>query len=104
MGERKSWICVPDHINYFDFWTLGTLLGSSGLRIVKRDTTFPMYLFLWFGQNFVRHKRIGARVHRLRMRFEVGLERAKLGLLKRGLYSLLSKLGLGRTVIYYCTG
>lgn len=102
VGEGKSWICIPDHINYFDFSTLGRLVRSSGLRVVKRDTTFPMYLFLWFGRNFIRHKEIGARMHGFRMGLESGLERVRLGVLKRGLYRVLSWLGLGRTVVYYC--
>jgi SAM-dependent methyltransferase len=102
VNERKHWICIPDHVNYFDFRTAVNLVKNSGFKLLRRDTTFPMYLFLLLGQNFVREKTAGTRVHLGRVRLELFLKRYKLSFLKRLIYTGLAHLGLGRTVILYC--
>lgn len=101
LNERNSWVSVPDHINYFSFKSLSRLLQKTGFKILTRDTTFPMYFFLWLGKNFIANKAIGAEIHTKRMQLEMALESLGLGWLKRGAYKLLAFLGMGRTVILY---
>lgn len=102
VNERKHWICIPDHVNYFDFQTAANLVERSGFKLLKRDTTFPMYLFLCLGQNFIGYKDVGPRVHLMHVRLELFLKRYKLNFLKRFVYSGLARLNLGRAVILYC--
>ncbi len=99
--ERKSWITVPDHINYFDFSSAIELVEHCGFDVLKTDTTFPMYLFLCLGQNFIKDKAAGKRVHTLRVGLELFMKQSGLDRIRRMAYERLSRLHLGRTVIIY---
>lgn len=100
-NEIKSWICVPDHINYFNFNSLETLLKKNKFKIIRRDTTFPMYIFLLLGLNFIRNKKLGKYLHKLRVNFELICKKIYLNRLRHFGYIFLANLGLGRTVILY---
>ena len=102
LRERKSWITVPDHINYFDFASLRRLLLRTGMVPVQRSTSFPIYGLLMFGQNFISDRSVGKRAHHLRMDFEFFWDGVRLRCVKNAIYGLLAFLGTGRTVIYYC--
>ena len=99
--ERKSWICIPDHINYFNFHSLSKLLSKNKYKILKKDTTFPMYLFLCFGLNFIRNKELGKKLHKFRVKIELFFFKNNLNRLRQFFYKILAHLGLGRTVIIY---
>lgn len=99
--ERNSWVSVPDHINYFNFKSLRELLIRKGFKVLAKDTTFPMYIFLWFGRNFIADPAAGKRAHRLRMQMELWLDRHGLKIVKQLLYKALARVGTGRTVIIY---
>lgn len=102
VGERNHWVSIPDHINYFNFKSLKKLVGKLGFKIIKLDTTFPMYIFLWIGKNFISDKKIGSEVNKKRIAFEMFFYWYKLTVLKNIIYTCLAKIGLGRTVILYC--
>jgi 2-polyprenyl-3-methyl-5-hydroxy-6-metoxy-1,4-benzoquinol methylase len=102
LKTRNSWISAPDHINYFNFNSLTKLLYRSGLKPVKRTTTFPIYGCLIFGINFIADKQAGAKAHQTRISFELFWERHGLRWLKHSLYAALAWMRTGRTVIYYC--
>ena len=99
--ERKSWICIPDHINYFNFRSLSKLLTKKNFKILKKDTTFPMYLFLCLGLNFIRNKEVGKKLHKFRVKIELFCFKNYLNRLRQFFYKILAHLGLGRTVIIY---
>lgn len=99
--ERKSWICIPDHINYFNFRSMEKLLVQKKFKILRRDTTFPMYLFLCLGLNFIKNKKLGKKLHLFRVKIELFCLNNYLNGLRHLLYRILAKLGLGRTVIIY---
>lgn len=101
-GERNSWVSIPDHINYFNFSTLKRLVKKSGFKVVRTDTTFPMYIFLWFGKNFIGQKEVGPRINQSKINFELFFYNHRLKWFKRLLYRILARLGIGRTVIVYC--
>lgn len=102
LRESRSWISIPDHINYFNFKSLVRLVRNLGFEVRRRDTTFPMYVFLWVGLNFIRDRSAGAKAHRLRVAFELFLEKIGLSKLRRGTYRALALAGAGRTIILYC--
>lgn len=99
---RKSWLAVPDHINYFSFDSLRALLRRLGYRPVHRTTTFPIYALLLLGYNFIADPSKGPKAHQVRIGFELFFERLGLRALKGWIYRFLSLIGLGRTVIFYC--
>ena len=100
LGSHKNWISAPDHINYFNFKSLRKLLEKKELRIYYRFTSFPMYLFQFLGFNFSKSKKKGKKLHKMRIKFEINIQKIKI--IKIFLYKFLSFLNLGRTVIYYC--
>lgn len=100
-NESKSWICIPDHINYFNFNSLGKLLLNKKLTILRRDTTFPIYFFLCLKLNFIKNKQLGKKLHLLRVKLELFCLKNSLNGFRHLFYRFLSQIGLGRTVIYY---
>jgi 2-polyprenyl-3-methyl-5-hydroxy-6-metoxy-1,4-benzoquinol methylase len=99
--ERKSWISIPDHINYFNFSSLEKLMNQKKLKPIRRDTTFPMYLFLCLGFNFIKKKDLGKKLHLFRVKIELFCLKNNLNELRHFIYKTLAQLGLGRTVIIY---
>ncbi len=102
LREKKSWLAIPDHINYFNFRSLKKLMRRNGFKISAQATTFPIYALLLLGYNFIRHKAKGRSAHNIRIKFEIFLYRNHLNPVRRLFYKVLSGLGLGRTVILYC--
>jgi 2-polyprenyl-3-methyl-5-hydroxy-6-metoxy-1,4-benzoquinol methylase len=98
LNSTKKWICIPDHINYFNFKLLGRLLERNGLKVTARYTSFPMYLFHFLGYNFSKNPNKGRKLHQLQMNFELKSNDR----LRRMIYKFLSFLHIGRTIIYYC--
>ena len=91
------WMSIPDHINYFDFFSLGKLLEKSGFEIVLQTADFPMELFLLMEENYVENNEIGSKCHKKRMKFESNIEDE----LRRNIYTSLAKSGIGRSCIMY---
>ena len=100
--EKNHWVCIPDHINYFNFVSIKRLLKKNGFKILQQSTTFPMYISLCIGQNFVKNKLAGKKMHQFRKKFELFFENHKLGFARQFIYRFLSKLYIGRTAIIYC--
>lgn len=93
------WIAPPHHINYFNFDTLSRLLESCGFKVVRRESTFPIDLFLLMGDNYVGNDEIGRLCHGKRMLFEQTLAKSGMSGIKRRLYHALAEVGLGREVV-----
>lgn len=43
---EETWFCPPDHLNYFTFQTLKSLLTGCGLKVFKIMGDFPIEIFL----------------------------------------------------------
>lgn len=97
MGHNKWWIKYPDHINYFNFNSLSSLLEIAGFRILYKNTDFPMEFFLLMGDNYVKNELLGKKSHRKRMLFEKNVEWN----IRKKLYKSLANQGIGRTCILY---
>ena len=95
------WAVPPHHINYFTHASLASLLTRLGYGVVERTATFPMELFLLMGLDYTEDEVLGRRCHALRMRFEKELRDAGLDALRRDLYALLTRHGVGREAVVY---
>ena len=95
-GYRPWWVAPPHHINYFDFGSLGRLLENAGFEIVNREATFPIDVFLLMGDNYVGNDALGRECHGKRKTLERNLALAGMTDLKRGLYTALASMGIGR--------
>lgn len=96
---RPWWVDPPQHINYFDFDSLSTLLKLTGFEVILKETSFPIDLFLLMGHNYVNNERIGRKCHSRRIIFEKTLAKAGLNHVKRRLYQAIAACGLGREVM-----
>lgn len=98
-GTQPWWIAPPHHLNYFDFASLEALLKRLGLDVIETLTSFPMELFLLMGENYVGNDGLGRDCHARRKKFDLALENAGLGAVRRKLYGALAKAGIGREAI-----
>ncbi len=97
------WVCPPNHINYFSNSSLCILLDAAGYEIVKKESSFPMEIFMLFGDVYVGDGDIGKKCHQKRVKFEqLMIKHGKSEKLKK-LYDAFAELDLGRNAIVYCT-
>jgi len=73
LGKPQWWIAIPDHINYFNFYSLEKLLENLGYEIVLITTDFPMELFLLMSEDYIGNNEVGSKCHQKRMNFELSL-------------------------------
>lgn len=98
-GAPPWWLAPPHHLNYFDFASLEGVLQRLGLEVIETLTSFPMELFLLMGDNYVGNDSVGRECHLRRKQFDLALEKAGLGDVRRKLYGALAKAGIGREAI-----
>ena len=98
-GTPPWWLAPPHHLNYFDFASLEGVLKRLGLDVIETLTSFPMELFLLMGENYIGNDTVGRQCHLRRKQFDLALENAGLGDVRRKLYGALAKAGIGREAI-----
>ena len=89
------------HLNYFNFSSISDLIKRAGFKIIIKESTFPLELFLLMGQDYVKNPKIGKKIHLARIQFEKNFEKRKEVQLKRTIYQKLAEIGIGRTAIIY---
>jgi 2-polyprenyl-3-methyl-5-hydroxy-6-metoxy-1,4-benzoquinol methylase len=97
LKKQGWWIAVPDHINYFNFESLGTLLERLGFEVVYSQGDFPMEIFLLMGDDYAGDPIMGNRCHQKRVSFEMAVD----GDLRRRMYRALSGVGVGRNCLMF---
>ncbi|HEY3272831.1 MAG TPA: class I SAM-dependent methyltransferase [Methanocella sp.] len=70
MGFQPYWVAPPQHINYFDFRSITTLLERLDYEIMDKSSTFPMEFFLLSGDNYVGNDTLGRACHGKRKMLE----------------------------------
>jgi 2-polyprenyl-3-methyl-5-hydroxy-6-metoxy-1,4-benzoquinol methylase len=98
-GLREWWVAPPAHLNYFSGSTLRALLVGEGFEVPIIRASFPMELFLLFGQNYVNSPELGRACHEQRMAFEANLRATGRQDLLDELYTWLASRNLGRQVV-----
>jgi len=87
---RSPWWIHRHHVNYFTPESLQALLEKTGFSVEYRTTTFPMELFLLFG-DYTQDRKKGRRVHKIRKWLDwLGCWR---------LYPWMAKHGWGRHIV-----
>lgn len=100
-GYEPWWVAPPHHINYFNFDSLSQLLVSCGFEVVLSEATFPIDMFLLMGDNYVGNDMLGRQCHSKRKKFELSLNMAGKGHIKRLFYRRLAETGIGREVMIF---
>jgi len=98
---KPWWVAPPHHINYFDFNSLSSLVERCGFRVVHKESTFPIDMFLLMGDNYIGNDEVGRACHSKRMNFEKAMSDSGSGAVLTGLYSAFAQQGIGREVILY---
>lgn len=101
LGKDRWWVTLPDHLNYFTFESLERTLEAAGFEPVRRDTTFPMELFVLMGEDYIDNDEVGRRCHLKRMGLETSLVEADVEDPVDMLYGGFASRGLGRVAIVY---
>jgi len=110
LKKKEYWVTLSSasknsgtlaHLNYFNFSSISNLLKRIGFKIIIKESTFPLELFLLMGQDYVKNPKVGKKVHLERIQFEKNFEKRKEGHIKRKIYQNLAEIGLGRTAIIY---
>ena len=97
------WVYPPNHINYFSHDSLKDLLKGCGYKIVNCTSSFPLDIFLLFGDQYIGNPKLGRECHNKRVKFEQLMEKhGKAEKLKK-FYNALSELNLGRSISVYAT-
>ncbi len=98
--QKSPWWIVPlQHINYFDTKSLPKLLERIGFEIEHSETTFPIELFLLFGDDYISKPEQGrASYHRI-TQFEENMKKSGQSGLVKEIYKAFEKLNIGRRII-----
>ncbi len=95
VGGDPWWVCWPDHLSYFDFTSLRSLLEAEGFAWLEAMGDFPMEMFLLMGDDYTRDPELGSACHRKRRSFELALQAE----VRRDLYRALAQAGMGRNCL-----
>ena len=67
------WVCPPVHLNYFSHASLAALVEGCGFSVAHLSSSFPIEIFLLFGDQYVGDGELGRACHERRMAFETNL-------------------------------
>lgn len=100
-GLSDWWVAPPAHLNYFSRSTLQNLLQGCGYEVILAESSFPLEMFLLFGDCYVGDSKLGRECHLKRVAFEENLRRVGQEAKLRDFYQALARLDLGRQVKIY---
>lgn len=100
---NEWWVHPPNHINYFSHESLQRLLKGAGFKIIRCTSSFPLDIFLLFGDQYIGNPELGRECHNKRVRFEHLMEKHGKGEKLKSFYDALSGLNLGRSISVYAT-
>jgi len=100
-NEKPRWICLPDHINYFNFDSLNNILTKIGFNEVYRTTDFPLELLLMGGINYYGSGVEQQKVSPFIANFQGALINTGRKETLQAFYETLAKVSFGRNIYMY---
>ena len=97
------WVYPPNHINYFSHDSLKSLLKGCGYKIEYCTSSFPLDMFLLFGDKYVGNPELGRECHNKRVNFERLMIKHNKKEKLNAFYESLAELNLGRSISIYAT-
>jgi len=95
------WVAPPGHLNYFSNESLSNLLEGEGYDVLHSEASFPLEIFLLFGDCYVGDNSLGKEIHKKRVNFELNMRKNGQGEVLRKFYESLAKINIGRQVRIY---
>jgi len=102
-GLDDWWVSTPAHLNYFSKDSLACLLDGTGFEVKLAEASFPLEMFLLFGECYVGDENLGRQCHQKRIAFERNLRKCGHAKLLNSFYQSLAELNLGRQITIYAT-
>ena len=99
-GLKSWWVSAPQHINYFTIPDLVNLLDKNGFEVFLKEASFPLEMFILFGDQYVGDSALGKTIHEKRVLFEKTIKKYDNDY-KRKMYRQFAEIGLGREVTVY---
>jgi SAM-dependent methyltransferase len=100
---NEWWVCPPNHINYFTAGSVQNLLERCGYKVEYVKSSFPLELFLLFGDVYVNNPDLGKICHTKRVHFEYLMKKHGKKEKLEMFYKSLATLELGRQVTIYAS-
>lgn len=97
---KSWWVSAPQHINYFTIPHLVQLLENNGFSVFLKEATFPLEMFILFGEQYVGNPEVGKAIHNKRVLFDTTLHRYD-NAFRHQLYRTFAESGIGREVVVY---
>lgn len=101
-GLNDWWIAPPNHLNYFSKDSLVNFLENLGFSVKISESSFPLEMFLLFGENYVKDGKLGSHCHKKRVQFEENLRKYGKTETLKNFYRALANLNLGRQISVFC--
>lgn len=98
-GHAPWFVCLPDHVNYFTFASLGTALKKTGFEIVDQSALYPLELFLLQDLDYIADPSLGPIAHKRRVTFEENMKSAGMEEILDHFYRTLAAGGFGRDIM-----
>ena len=95
------WVAPPGHLNYFNTHTLTNLLEGIGFQVKITESSFPLEMFLLFGECYVGNDVLGKQCHKKRVAFEMNLRKLGYSDKLQQFYQQLAQVNLGRQITTY---
>mgnify|MGYP001426464879 CR=1 FL=1 len=99
--RKPWWIIPPEHYNYFNISSIKNLMKKK-FKIINTNVSFPIDFFILMGQNYIKNKRLGKKIHQMRVLFELNLGMNGFSKLKDEILKGFTKLKVGRQIDLIC--
>ncbi len=101
-GHQPWFVHLPDHVNYFDFKTLGHTLKQVGFEMIDQTALYPLEMFLLQDLDYIENPDLGPIAHQRRVMFEENIKAAGMTDTLDHFYKTLAAGGYGRDVMVVC--
>lgn len=98
-GHLPWFVCLPDHVNYFDFNTLKSVVENNGFSVIDQSALYPLELFLLQDLDYIANPELGSVAHQRRVTFEENMKKAGMTTELDHFYRTLAAGGYGRDVM-----
>ena len=98
-GHHPWFVCLPDHLNYFDFNSLVFALANAGFQEIDRSALYPLELFLLQDLDYIKDPDLGPIAHARRVQFEENIKSAGMTETLDHFYETLASGGFGRDIM-----
>lgn len=97
-NKLPYWIHFPDHLNYWNCFTIIDFIKKFNLEVIYKRISFPMELFLLFGDDYIKEPKLGPLIHEKRVNFENSFHDANFSNTLSNIYETLFQFNVGRSI------